>query len=226
MYRSSQTARQSLQAVRPRTADACPQTTHKPTAWRASRRRLAASLSRLAVSGWQSAQRRRPGAGGALPHSMQSERSPWRRWRSVRARWAWRRASRQSSQLVLPSSGLLFPQRRHRPAWRRSSRRRCLRARLAARSFSRQASQRRGAGFRDGGLAVAAEAEIVQQEAALAFRLAGTGAAALEAAGAVFRALRYGHIAGMTAATCGLGGRMRVGKGKSRCAGHGQRLQS
>ena len=35
-----------------------------------------------------------------------------------------------------------------------------------------------GAGFGDGGSAVAAEAEIVQQEAALAFRLAGTGAAA------------------------------------------------
>ena len=98
-----------------------------------------------------------------------------------------------------------------------------------------------GAGFRDGGSAVAAEAEIVQQEAALAFRLAGTGAAALEAAGAVFRAVRgnlaamakalrgrrsVGGIAGMTAATCGLGGRMRVGKGKSRCAGHWQRLLS
>ena len=135
-----------MQAVRPGTAECCPQTTQRPTAARAARRRLAASLSRLAVSGWQSAQRRRPGAGGALPHSMQVERSARRRCCSERARWAWRRAARQSSQLVLPSAGALRPHRRQRPAWRRLSRNCCLRARLASRSLPRQASQRRGPG--------------------------------------------------------------------------------
>lgn len=146
LYRASQTARQASQAVRPRTAACCPQTTQRPTAARASRRRLAASLSRFAVSGWQSAQRRRPGAGDTLPHSMQVERSACRRWRSVRTPWARRRATRQASQLVLPSAGAFRPQRRQRPARRRLSRNRCLRARLASLSFSRQVAQRRGPG--------------------------------------------------------------------------------
>ena len=146
LYLSSQTARQALQAVRPGTAECCPQTTQRPTARLAARRRLAASLSRFAVSGWQSAQRRRPGSGGTLPHSMQVERSARRRCFSTRARCAWRRAARQSSQLVLPSAGAFRLQRWQMPALFRSSRSRCLRARLASRSFVRQAAQRRGPG--------------------------------------------------------------------------------
>ena len=79
-----------------------------------------------------------------------------------------------------------------------------------------------GAGGRNGGAAVPAKSAIVHKKPALPFRLAGAGAAALDAVEAATRAVCGPD--GMAAAACGFGGRRRVGRGGSRHAGHGSDL--